>query len=433
MTKIAWRRLSVLLLSLLERLLPRLASSVTVIFLATVVEPSELGVYSWGVLLITAYAAIADVPARQIMILALGHGSDNNFFRKYRLAAIFLGGPFMLAAVVLLYLFLSSDQRDQALLLVPIGLLPFATAAGLPATARLQAAGRWGDIVRAQVWASVWSLLVGLALVLLTDSIVGAVVQALLAQGLLSGICVLQARRTGQPAQEAQESTPKPSSLRRPEADYFAIARYSGLTWLQAQADRVALGILAGPALLGSYALATALSRGLGDALAAGSANVLRTQLGSTASSESTGTASRTVGSALGLAAGTVALTVAVVHWLVGPLLGPAWDEPLVAVPLLAQATLFSVVNWSLSVLHVNEGSAQRAAAVPVVGILFSVPIAVVATQSLPLAALTVVAREAALALALILALKGQKPWRVLGLAGLLTTGGLVLALLLGA
>jgi O-antigen/teichoic acid export membrane protein len=204
------------------------------------------------------------------------------------------------------------------------------------------------------------------------------------------------------------------------EREFKHVAAYSGLGWLQAQSDRVAVGAAAGPSILGVYSLAWSVARSIGDGLALSTANVLRASIATVSSLEAVrSTSTALLGRALVLSTAIAAGISTVAILILEPLLPRAWDEALDIVPVLALSTIPTAIAWSLTVVLIQTGRVRMAVPIKTLGVLAAAPIAVAAMSSLTLAAWFAAGRELALMLMLAASGRDATPWRVVRLASL--------------
>jgi O-antigen/teichoic acid export membrane protein len=397
MIKLTW--------SLLERLLPRLASALLLLILAALTNPSVVGVYSWALLGYTAYQALTDAAIRQVMVRAVHSYNGLAFLVTYRAWAS-IGGFLGVGSVVVLLFMHTNDAAT--LILLPIAFAPACTAAGMLSVARLQVAGKWAVLARGQLVAATISLSVSLPCLLVTQNLLAGGLQVLLTEGIFAIWCVRNASNL--------DRVPALAGGASPKSEFFGMSAYSGLAWTQGQGDRFLLGVFAGTTQLGNYAFATAIARSLGDAMASATANVLRAETSTIdvlQPDRFRAVASRVLVRGLVIVTVVIIATDIATEFVLRPILGDEWAVPLGIVPILAIATLPSVLAWSSSVFHVSAGRTRRALWTPLVGIMFALPIAFVASNNLEHAAWIVVVRDVTVVTVSFLSAGRRAPWTV--------------------
>jgi O-antigen/teichoic acid export membrane protein len=420
--------------SILERILPRVASALIMLVLAAIVAPSIVGMYAWMVLALTLVQTVGDTAARQTAVVHAGSTGGDRFVRHFRRWSAGVGGLLLAATVAALFLTQAGPDRWQAIALVPFVLVPSCSALGLDALVRLQRAGRWKRIASSQAWSSTASLLCSVPILVTTHSLLASALQATLAE---AGFALLNRRHAARSVPATTDDDRPGTSTSAVFGDYLHTALFALLGWGQGQTDRVSIGALAGDARLGQYAFAMSLSRSVGDAAALATINVLRPVLVGAArsgrGSEIVALAERSLRRSLALAVLAAALTTVGAHLLVAPFLTEAWDPALALVPVLALAVAPSVVAWTVTAILQAESRMRWASPIKAIGVLLSLPIGVVAVHDLDLAAWLVNARELVVMGLLLVAARHRAPWR----GGLLALGvvlvGATLWLLVGA
>lgn len=383
-----------------------MASALLLLVLAAFTAPEVVGLYSWALLGYTAYQALTDAAIRQVMVRAVRTQNGITFLRRYRLFAGGGGVIFVGAVVTTLFFSLPHGSNGSVLLLLPIAFAPACTALGMLSVARLQRSGAWQTLAKGQLVAALISLTVSLPCLLATQNLLGGSLQVLLTEGIFALWCMRKARSLAEETIDVRGASPV--------AEFFGMSAYSGLAWAQGQGDRLVLGLVAGTAQLGNYSFGSAISRSLGDAMASATANVLRSETASL--TELDPDRFRQVAGKV-LNRGLLIVLVAIIgtdlasELVLRPLLGESWREPLNIVPILAIATLPSVLSWSASVFHVSAGRTRRALWTPLAGILFALPIALLAAHDLEHAAWAVLGRDITVVTISFLTAGKRAPW----------------------
>jgi len=399
--------------SFAERTVPRLASAVLLLALAFFVTPSVVGLYSWAILGVTLFQALTDVAIRQIAVHATVSSSGNQFLRRYRVYASVSGTVFVLGLLLVLWFTQSTDIRDNVWLLLPLAFAPIATNIGIISIARLQMANEWKFLASGQLIAAIVSLAVTLPVMALTQSVLASAIQLPLTELLFSLLSNLRARKV-----KAEVSTNAPD--RQFFRDYLGMSAYSALGWGQGQADRLLVGTISGTANLGYYSTATSISRSLGDAMAAATANVLRTRLPNTLGSDVSLTkqiVQRTLLPATVLAGAGVLAVWCLNEFLLRQLLSSAWQPALSAVPILAVSAISSVATWSLTTVLVVQGKSFRGLPIRVGAVLLGIPIALATLVSLEFAGYMVVARDILVMISMAALVRRWIPWMTIVLS----------------
>lgn len=393
-------------LAFLERAFPRFASSLSMVVLAVMTDPLNVGLYAIVTLAYTFQLAITEGASRQIIVRMVTEEAGSHFFQRYRVAAPAVGVLVILITLTATALAGAWPDMGTLALATPIIAAPLANAMGLKAVGTLQVAGAWRSLARNQLVASTVGVLVGVPLVIATQSFFGCVLQAVLQETVFTYLCIVGVAHVEPP--RIRSSTGP--SLR---SDMLHMGVYTGGSWLQGQSERVFIASTAGAQSLGYYTFASALARAAADSLADSSANLLRASLiaPSEAASVRT-TAERIINHALLLATLAVLFAIGVSEIVFRPLLGDNWREALDAVPILALLAFPAVLARNAAVLQVAMASARKAVLSPVVGISFAPFIAWLSQDELRLAALLVVAREMAVVTVAFLSVRKASPWR---------------------
>lgn len=420
-----------MLWSTLERALPRGASALVSVVMAALLDPTALGVFTTVTIVLALVVSLFDVAARQVVLASRQAPAKGWFVQSYRrwwgpvAALLLLTGIVTLASV-------RADERHALLSMLPVVVVPVAGAVALEPLTSLQAAGRWHVVARVQAMAALGALAVSLPLALAIRSITAAAVHLALAEVLFT---VLLWRAWGRGARDGEGRHGTAADRRYLVRQYGQLSLSAGVGWAQSQADRALVGALAGPAVLGLYAVAGSVARSAGEAVGAGASSVLRVEL---ATAQDGGQRSspqdlrRLVAGAtrkaLLLTAAVSVATVVVALLLLPPLLGQEWDLAVAAVPLFAASGLFTVLSWNALAVLQHENRVGRAVAVKVAGAVLALPVALAATHGVVLAAGAYLVREVVTGVALGMLSRRLLPARMLAVAV-----GLVAVVLLAA
>ncbi|MGK9148838.1 hypothetical protein KXS11_14510 [Plantibacter flavus] len=399
-----------LALSFAERLLPRLASAGIMFALAAMLDPAIVGLYAWMILSLALVQTVSDVAARQVALLHLGSPSGDRFIARFRRWSSLLGGGALAGVIVVLAAVQPATLLMQVMALIPFVLVPAAASLGLPALLRLQAAGSWSSIARAQAVASGGSLLLSLPTLVLTQSLLASALQAAVAEIGFALLCRRAARNVAAPA-------PKPDPERgRVRRDYLHTVVFAALGWGQGQGDRVGIGSFAGTAALGQYSFALTLSRSLGDAAAIAAVNVIRPALVAARAADDrvplAPLADRALRRAILLTVVAAAGTITATFLVAQPILPAVWDPAISLVPILTLGALPSVIAWTMTAILQLDARMHLAGPIKAVGVVLCIPIALAALTDLHLAAWLVLGREVVVMLLLLLAARRSAPWR---------------------
>lgn len=393
--------------ALVERTAPRAATALSSVALAVLVSPDQVGVYALGIVVLTFVQAITDVGARQSLLLHWGQGDTRGFFRRFSWISI-PGSLLAMAGGLVLVSRLSTGADESSFVtLLPMLVVPGLAILSMPAMVELQARGHWRQATTSQGVGAIVGLVVGLAVMLSTRSILGAAVQLAVAEVMTLLLATTAARR--------RRAARRDGDAHGLVGDYALTSGYAVLGWGQGQVDRLALGAWAGAATLGLYTFAAQVSRSLSEAAAQGTSSVLRSDLGRVDSVDDADAIRSTVNRAMSRSASLVAAvaTVSIAGAAVLALvLSPDWRPALLVVPLFAASGFGTAASWNTTALLQRIGRVGRAMWVRVVGVLLAFPIAWAAAHSLALAAGLVVARELAVALLLGIACGRHAPVR---------------------
>jgi hypothetical protein len=409
MIKSAW--------SLLERLFPRGASSLVLLLLASLASPELVGIYSWGALLYTLIVAITDTAMRHVVVSAVATRTGLQFIKKYQLWAFFLVPPIMALMLFLLYR-QGSGTWLHYFMLSPLIVAALFLVANVANIGILQHAGYWRFLASAQFASSAMLLAVGVPLVLTTRAPVAPALSIAMAEMAMLVICWRKVRSMKLRVNYLEIDGRVCSQRATLSKSFATMSLYSSLAWSQGQLDRVLIGIIGGPYVLGIISVGVAVSRALGDAVASSNANLLRAELTNNANSSSN---SRLVYAVLhrGLILSTIAsLLVALPgRAILSVVLGPEWDSTLTLIPWLTLASIPAVLSWTSAVLHMNQGTTNRSLLIPLLGTCVAPLIAWLAFENLYLFALGVYMRELLLICLAYIGLGSGAPWRLFGRA----------------
>lgn len=373
--------MTALLWAFVERIAPRVASALVTIVFAAVTSPTQVGYYAAMVLIYMIVHSSSDSAVRQIAVSAVQSRSGLSFLRRYSRWYAVIGPLFMLAGAG--FLVATGAPLSIVLALLPMVLAPVAVASATVPTARLQHAGLWRRIALTQSAAVLTSCALAAPLVLLTHNPLGPAAQL----GLSELIFALGLRRAAASVPLHLTADPRPTDYRR---EFGSASAFSLVYWTQAQLDRVLVGLLAGPHVLGLYTFAWSLSRNLTDALGYAVVNVVRPVIvGGQVTSEQE--LRRLIGSAV--RRGMVpTLVVVAVTWFAALVVGPrvmssAWDPAFRIVPLMSLCSVPMLVSLCVTPVLVVQERLHIGTVAQVVGAALSVGVALCATQSLMLAA----------------------------------------------
>lgn len=386
--------------------------------LAALSDPRQLGLYAWATLCYTALLALGEAPARQVLSEAVSSGDGRQELKRFR-ELLGFGGAAAMAASICCIAYVTGSGAILALELAPMCLAPGFLAWGLEAVGRLQVAGQWHTLARSQMLSALVSVCISLPVLVATGSVAAVTIQAALTEMCFAVLC----RRAA-----AHFDLPDEQPFTGLRGAYGSMALYSGVSWAQAQADRLLIGLFGGTALLGAWSVAIALSRSLGDALAAATANLLRAELAAAGpDADVRGISYRTLRRSVWLGAAAAGAAWVFAELIARPLLGSDWEETLSTVPVLALAVIPSCLAWSTTVLHVRERTGVRALYSLLVGVAFAPLVGAVATIDLRYSAALVVLREFSLVFTAFVVVRRVAPWRVLWLcAGVTAAGGIL-------
>lgn len=405
------------LAAFIERALPRGFSALLTLLLAKLTNPHLVGVYGFIILMYTAVQAATDTAARQVLMRVVREQAGRraqgpageHFMHVYRRIVPALSFVLVMGLAVVLRLHGTIDSWMLVAEVLPQALAPTATAIGLHAVGILQAAGRWGVMAKAQFWASLASVAAVLPVMFVTRDLLAPALQTLLAESMVAWLCVRAARGV-------QIETHRDEGHRSIGSELVSMSTFSLMAWSQGQAERVLMGAMAGPSQLGIYGTASSVARAPGDALAASTANIVRTELALvTEARDIQAVANRVLTKALLLAAGGWAAAIMVAVAL-RPVMGPEWYPALDIVPVLAISAFPAVLTWPASAILLRAGRGWHTLWSPVAGIAMAIVIAWMSTRSLLAASYLVVARDLVTVVVAFVFIPRAAPWRAFAL-----------------
>jgi O-antigen/teichoic acid export membrane protein len=415
-----------------ERIIPRGVVALATVSAAAVTDPHSLGLYSWAILALSLYGAITDLPVRHIAVAHVGSSVGETFLRRYALVSGSIGLLSMTAACwMVANLFGHDDSVTRSFLsLVPLALVPPAQAFSTQPTAVLQRDGLWAEVSGCRTIASIFGAGIGVPLVFVTHSIVGASLAIMTSEVAYTALVWFFARRKAN-AQNVGTTTDRIGYW----STWAHMSVYSVLGWLQSQSERGFLGLWAGTSALGTYSLGTAIGRSAGDAIAASQASILRVDLSTKAAYsdlEIRTVVGRNLRTVTPIAAVSAVVVIAVTKFVLAPLLGLEWASALAMVPILALTGIPLAVAASSAPVHIQRGRANVAYLAPALCLLFAPFVGIAATNSLTLAAWVVLARECVLALTQSVVMGKATPWREVAVAALTVSLGALAVTALG-
>lgn len=420
-----------------ERTIPRAVVALSLLAAAAVTDPRAVGIYSWAVLATSLYGAVTDSPIRHVAAVHILTPAGPKLLGRYALIAGVSGLMFMLTAVwtIARFAFTGSTAAGVALLL-PLVLIPPAQAIAVQPVARLQREGHWAQLSLSRMIASLVGAVVGVPIVFLSRSILGASLALMLAE-LLFALCAWVFAR------HLDKNFVNSDRCDQPEgafwSTYWHMTGYSTLGWLQSQSERVFLGLWAGTTALGSYSLGSAIGRSAADAINESQAGVLRVDLSNAASRADVMTdemlrpiVKRNLRAAVLLAAAGAVGVALVTDYGLAPWLGAQWIEALTMVPILALTGVPLAVAASSAPVHIQRGNSRVAYLGPAICLIFVPVIAAAAVASLVMAAWVVLIKDCVLAFIQAVLMGRATPWSEVVFAGFIVGLGSVAVLLIG-
>ncbi len=396
--------------------MPRVATAGLMFLAAIYVSPEVLGLYTWAILGFTLLQSVFDVAVRQVAVGALGTRSGARFLKRYRRTFASLGPFVMVTAILTLFFTHSAELRTSIWMLSPLVVAPLAMAFATKSVALLQADGKWKTLASLQSMAVLVSLALSLPVLLVTQSILGCVLQVTVVEVVFASAVIINVR--SRDIVLRHPDSPPVRVFNATSTQFKAASAYSALGWGQGQSDRILVGLLAGTAKLGQYNLAWSVSRSLGDAVVNATVNVLRPKILYEEKKQTGTTTGHLLGRASMLIAGTVVITIMATELLLKPILGGDWSDALGAVPVMALCTLPQVFAYSATIYLTKFGKLGYGIPAKVAGLILALPIAVAATSSLTTAAWLAVARELFVMVWLLWLVRGSIPLRVLSVGG---------------
>lgn len=379
--------------ALVERTLPRIAAAVVMLGATWFVAPEVIGLYSWMTIILLATQALLDSPIRQIAVPVLTQPSGDRFLLKFRILASATGVMVLVVAAGVLATTHPGAPLVTFMQLLPVAFVPVATSFGVRPVARLQSAEHWRALAGFQTVAAVSSFTVSLPLLFLTQSLWAVSTQALLAEGVMTVVTLVAARRLPAPTPIGAEPFRAATEL-APTVGYF-MAR-----WAQGQLDRVIVGLVAGTSMLAIYSLAVALSRSVGEVVSVAAGNVYRVRLVRVSRQDSGAVVallSATLVRQTSLAA-IVAVAVALTAKTLLPVVLPSEWSALVGPTIILAAGCVSLVPYSILVVTlVYLRRMKWASRIRFFGVALAVPVGLTAYIGLEAVAWASVARDALL------------------------------------
>lgn len=380
-----------LLWSAAEGLSQRGATAIATFVLAALTGPSAVGAVAAVVLAIGVYQAGAEVPLRQSgQRLVLAAGGERRLRRWSRVAG---AAGFAIVATTLGVMSLGYVSGATAVALLPFVLVPIVSSLEVGAVVRLQQLHRWALLASARTVSGVVALAVGVTVALLTHSPLAMAVQFLLAELIFAAAVIRAAHRS-----QSIDGCGKDSAFR---GDFTQTAVSSLLSWSRGQTDRVGIGVLAPPSVLGSYSLATAMSRAPAEAVLSGTANALRVHLAQSSDVDLRAVVTANERRMQVLMVASAFASAIGVYAVAQFLLGPKWDGALQAVPIFIASVFATAHALVCGVLLNHLGLSRRAYSTQAAEALLSLGIAAGALVDLRLGAILFLVRECSAALAM--------------------------------
>jgi O-antigen/teichoic acid export membrane protein len=307
------------------------------------VSPREMGLYAGAYLVYTFAASIGDSAIRQ-------SAPPFWFARRGREVLHTVSGAgaalsfVAVAAFAVVVRTTGAATSREALMVLSLGLAGVFSCAALPRVTYAEAQGRWPFLARQQLVASVSSILVGAALVPFLG-IGGGIAQTVVSEG----VYFLRVPRPGPELADGAE-TPRRTAFR--QLSHVSLTNVLG--WVQGQAERIAIAVFAGPALLGFYAVAFQLARSLSDPAATGLMSWLRNSLSRPGSDRRTVYESAVRrAAALGLLLQVVALGCLVVPAAV--VMPHSWHTSVRIAVVMSASLPALMVQWSMSAMIIAQ------------------------------------------------------------------------------
>lgn len=369
-------------LAILERLINRAASAVVGLAMVFFASPREVGLYAGAVVVYSLAQTVGEFALRQTAAPLWRAEGGPELIRR---AALVCGGctAILVAGYAAVMWGSGRASGDEALLLATLAIAGLVGALGLPRLTYAQAIGDWRPLARKQLLASAASVVVGLALVP-WSGIGGGIAQTVTVEVLF--VALLTRAGTLSPS-----GVPTSSPTR--QLRHMSVSNLFG--WLQGQSERVVVGVIGGPVLLGFYAIAFQIARSLSDPAATGLATLLRNRLsepGADRGEVFRATVRRAAQFGLVLQLCTVCIAVIPLSLL----LPESWDRSLVLAALLTAGLPLVIAQWCISTLLVVEDRTRLMFPWQMLGIAVTVGCGVLmATWSLALGVAGLVLRDA--------------------------------------
>ena len=385
--------------SAVERALPRVTSAIILVIFAALAAPAVVGLYFTATLAVTFLQSSFDLSMRQYAVGLVGDQRGLRIIRRFQIVYLSCGAALVLFVLTAIF-FSEPAQGLNVAGLLPLALVPVFGALAIRAVATLQKANRWRRLARFQALATLFGICVGLPALVLTGSPLGPALSAATAEGVFTIAAIVGSRRVAAAVRIDEESDA--SALQ----GFAAVSATSVVTWFQLNLDRLLIVMLAGPALLGLYAVAWAVARSAADAVVAASANVLRPALFMLQDSNVPGSESVRFDSVMKTSASIVfagGVAIIVGAKFAQPLfLDPSWDDAIDAIPVVVALTVPSLVEALLGVVLVTRRKGNRLLPVKVVSVVLAIPIGFAATLGLEIAAWVAVGRQVVTLVAMI-------------------------------
>lgn len=408
----------------IERGLGRLAQALVMLLFAKFTSPEAVGIYAWVALTYTLYIAIAEVALRSQAVLCLRNDEDLAYIRgSARWSGLF--GVMFTTAILAALFFIYPEHRDVVAGLSPFAVIPLITSAHIVPAAILQLHDSWQALARWQAVAAAGALAVSLPIAALLHSSLAMSMHLAVTQ-----LLYLILTRRGAAALDTDRDQPS----RQPRRETWNLMVISIGTWGQNQLERVFIGSLAGPGILGLYSTASTIGRSGGDALGNATSSYVLARTASAADDKSRRRMLWTVGLvSVGGAVALAGIVLLTVDALLTPFLGPAYTATLEAAPYFAVATVPAVISAGLQVYGIAEKRARSAVASTVVGLVCALPIGLVATHDVTYAAIAVIGKEMLVLIAYAALRRDATSGRLLALSGSATLVALGVVAWIGA
>ena len=390
------------------------------LLLAWASNPNMVGVYAWGTLIYTFIVSLSDSPMRHIALRAAGNSAGDGFIRRYQWTTA-LGAPIVFGSLVCLVAFTSPDSKTSVYWnLAPLGLATIFLALNIRNIGLLQANGKWRDLAQTQLVGALGLLSIGLPVTFLHSTALGPAVGVAVAEFIVFLRCqnLVRGRQIG--SRDNDQISRTALQNRSHGRDFKDMSVYTVLTWTQGQVDRILVGFIGGASTLGLISFASAISRALGDAVAASNANVLRSEVAHLPPGDAVKAAARPV-LLRGIWLATFAAVLMAVPgtYVLELVLAPEWNPTLKIIPILALTSIPSILSWSVPVLNIAASMGRRSLIGPIVAISMGPAVAGLAVIDLRLFAVGVFLREFLMVLTNYTFIGRHAPWNMFGRATL--------------